>query len=174
MTSPERLYTEAEYLEREDAATRKSEYVNGRIYATSGVSPNHDLIVFNLIREFANQIRGRGCRAFTSDTRVKAGPTRAYFYPDLSACCGASEHTRDRGVPMLTNPSTIIEVLSPSTAAFDRGEKFEHYRRMPSLQEYLVIAQDRMFVERRVRTRDVWILTEFSGPERRSMPNVFR
>ncbi|HEY0776860.1 MAG TPA: Uma2 family endonuclease [Gemmatirosa sp.] len=165
MSRPERLCTEAEYLALEDNATEKSEYVNGRMYAMSGASPNHDRIVFNATRELANQLRGRPCRGLTADMRVKATVTGAYFYPDLGALCGTPEYTNSAGVQMLVNPSVIIEVLSESTAAFDRGEKFEHYRRIPSLREYAVIAQDRTFVELRVLRGDVWMLAAYSTPD---------
>ncbi len=162
MPRPERHYTEAEYLALEDAASHKSEFVNGRIYAMSGASPNHDQIVFNLTRELGVRLRGRPCRGFTADTRVRANRTRAYFYPDLSALCGRPEYEGSGAIKMLVNPSTVVEVLSDSTAGFDRGEKFEHYRRIPSLREYVLIAQDRVFVELRVRAGDVWTLAEYS------------
>lgn len=164
MSRLERLYTEAEYLALEDAASHKSEFVNGRIYAMSGASPNHSRIAVNLTRELATQLRGRPCDNFDDNVRVKVSRTGAYYYPDATALCGEPEFV-GTGVPMLVNPSVIVEVLSDSTAAFDRGEKFEHYRRIASLQEYVLIAQDRVFVERRVRTGDVWVLAEFSRPD---------
>lgn len=165
--STDRLYTEAEYLALEAAATEKSEYVNGRIYAMSGVSVSHDRIVTNLHHELRSQLRGRPCDNFSSDVRVKVGRTRAYFYPDASALCGEPVFEDGAGVPMLTNPTCVAEVLSPSTESFDRGNKFEHYRRIPTLCEYLLIAQDRTFVEQHVRAGDVWVLTEFTDADDR-------
>lgn len=172
MSQAERLFSEAEYLTLEDAAVEKSEFINGRIYAMSGVSVNHDHIAVNLTRELSVQLRGRPCDHFTSDIRVKVTPTGAFFYPDATALCAAPAF-EGKGIPMLVNPSVVIEILSPSTAAFDRGDKFEHYRRLPSLREYVLIAQDRMFIERRVRTGDVWVLTEFSrADDRIELPSI--
>ncbi|GJG85553.1 hypothetical protein tb265_07340 [Gemmatimonadetes bacterium T265] len=165
MSLPERLYTEAEYLILEDAASHKSEFVNGRIYAMSGASTTHVLITVNLTRELATQLRGRPCDTFSNDMRVKVGPTGAYFYPDATALCGERELGGTGAIQMLVNPSVVVEILSESTAAFDRGDKFEHYRRIPALQEYVLIAQDRMFVERHVRAGHFWVLAEFSRPD---------
>lgn len=165
MSNPDRLYTEAEYLALEDAAPYKSEYVNGRIYAMSGASTSHIRIAANLMRDLGIQLRGRPCDAFGSDMRVKVSPTGAYFYPDATALCAEPEFVGTGAIKMLVNPSVVVEILSDSTAAFDRGDKFEHYRRIPSLREYVLIAQDRMFVERHVRSGDVWTLAEFSRPD---------
>jgi len=165
MAGPDRLYTEDEYLTLEDAASHKSEFVNGRIYAMSGTSPNHSRIAVNLTRDLATQLRGRPCDNFDDNIRVKVSPTGAYFYPDATALCGEPEFVGEGAIKMLVNPSVVVEILSESTAAFDRGDKFEHYRRIPSLQEYVLIAQDRMFVERHVRAGHFWVLAEFSRPD---------
>lgn len=163
MSNPDRRYTEAEYLAMEDAAEYKSEYVNGRIYAMSGGSDSHNQIVFNLTREVANQIRGRPCRGFNESTRVRVTATGGYFYPDLSALCGRPEWYGEGAIKMLVNPSAVVEVLSPTTASFDLGDKFGHYRRIPALREYLLLAQDRVHAELRVRVGDVWTLQYFAG-----------
>jgi Uma2 family endonuclease len=163
MSHPDRRYTEAEYLALEDAAPYKSEYVNGRIYAMSGGSEGHNQIVFNLTGEVRGQIRGRPCRGFNESTRVRVTATGGYFYPDLSALCGRPEWYGEGAIKMLVNPSTIVEVLSPTTADFDRGDKFGHYRRIPALDEYLILEQDRVLAELRVRAGDVWTLRVLTG-----------
>jgi Uma2 family endonuclease len=164
MSVAHQYYTPDEYLALERKAEYKSEYINGQIYAMSGASREHNLIAFNLARELGTQLRGRQCEAYISDMRVKVSPTGIYTYPDVSAVCGEpifDDVQRDT----LTNPSVIIEVLSPSTEAYDRGLKFAHYRRLTSLTDYVLVAQDRLSVEHYVRqsdTGDQWVLTEIS------------
>ncbi len=161
----ERFYTPEEYLARERASETKHEYLNGRIYAMSGVSRNHDRIVVNLIREIGTQLRGRPCEGFSSDMRVKVRATGLRTYPDLSALCGPPQFDKGEG-DSLVNPGLLIEVLSRSTAAYDRGEKFDHYQQIPTLQEYVLFEQDRTRAEYRVRTGepgDRWGLTVVRG-----------
>lgn len=157
-------YTPEEYLELERAADYKSEYVNGRIYAMTGASREHNLITLNVATSLHNQLRGRPCEAYASDMRVKVSETGPYTYPDIAALCGEPQ-LEDRHLDTLLNPSTIVEVLSKSTESYDRGEKFAHYRRLPTLREYLLVAQDRMRVELYVRQGEQWLLTEFSEPD---------
>src|SRR5206468_6291774 len=118
-----------------------SEYINGQIYAMSGASREHNLIVVNLIRELSSQLRGRPCEVYASDMRVKVRPTGMYTYPDVVAVCGEPRF-EDEQVDTLVNPAVIVEVLSPSTEAYDRGQKFAHYRKLESLTEYVLVAQN--------------------------------
>ncbi len=137
----------AEYLVRERAAEYRSEYRDGRMVAMTGASVEHGTIVLNLAVPLRAQLRGRRCTALVTDMRVKVAATGLYTYPDVVALCGKlllEDARRDT----LLNPAVIIEVLSRSTEAYDRGEKFAHYRRLESLREYVLIAQDRMRVER--------------------------
>lgn len=157
--------TPQQYLEIERRAPTKSEYVNGRIYAIThsksgypGASREHNLITGNVNRELSLQLRGRSCEAYASDMRVKVSATGMYTYPDVVAVCG-EPHFEDEAVDTLTNPTLIVEVLSPSTEAYDRGAKFAHYRRVASLAEYVLVAQDRVSVERLVRQGEQWILS---------------
>jgi Uma2 family endonuclease len=153
-------YTAAEYLALERAATLgRSEFINGQIYAMSGASREHNLISGNVFGEIRNQLRGRPCEAYMNDMRVRVNVTGAYLYPDVVVVCGEPRF-EDASVDTLTNPTVIIEVLSPSTEGFDRGGKFAHYRRLASLQEYVLIAQDRVSVERFVRRGEEWVLSE--------------
>lgn len=148
---PAPYITEDEYLAFDRAAEIRHELVNGQFVAMSGGTRRHSLIAMNVGAHLREQLRGRGCRAYTSDLRVKVAATGAFFYPDVSVACG---ETNAPGEPddVLTEPTVIVEVLSPSTEGFDRGAKFAHYRYLQSLQHYVLVAQDRISVE--VYTRD--------------------
>jgi Uma2 family endonuclease len=155
-------YTPQQYLERERKAPYKSEYLNGYIYAMAGASREHNQITFSVAGALFPQLRGRPCEGYVTDMRVRASTSEAYVYPDVVVVCGQPRF-EDAHVDTLTNPTVIIEVLSPSTEAYDRGAKFAHYRRMDSLQEYVLIAQDRYSIERYVREQDRWVFTEANG-----------
>jgi Uma2 family endonuclease len=156
--------TPAEYLEIERKAEIRSEYIAGRMYAMSGASEPHGMIIWNLSSELHNQMRGRNCRAYIADMRVKVSPTGMYTYPDIAALCGEPS-LEDTHLDTLLNPTVIVEVLSPSTEAYDRGEKFAHYRRLESLREYVLVAQNKMRIEHFRREGEEWILSEISEPE---------
>lgn len=158
------VHTAEEYLRLERAADHKSEFVNGRIYAVSGASRRHNLIVGNVFAEVRAQLRGRPCEAYVNDMRVKVRQTGLYAYPDLVALCDEPLF-EDQVLDTLLNPSVIVEVLSPSTEGYDRGEKFAHYRRLDSLREYVLISQDRARVEAYVRNGDSWTFTEMGDLE---------
>jgi Uma2 family endonuclease len=157
----ERSYTPAEYLALERAAETKHEYLNGRIYAMAGARRNHVRVTTNLTMLIGTQLRGRGCLPFNSDMRVRVPATGLYTYPDLSVVCGEPRFEEDEG-DVLVNPTALVEVLSRSTASYDRGEKFDHYRQIPSLQEYVLFEQDRARAEHYLRNStdgDRWGLT---------------
>ncbi len=159
-------YTAEQYLALEREAEYKSEYFNGQIYAMSGASKDHVVIATNLIGELYAQLKGRPCRVYNSDMRVRVKPTGMYTYPDVTAICG-EPHFDEQG-DTLTNPTVIIEVLSTSTEAYDRGDKFDHYRRLESFTDYVLVAQDKMQVEHFVRSGssgDQWLLTKISSPD---------
>lgn len=157
-------YTFEEYLALERKAGYKSELVNGYIYAMAGASYSHTLITLNVASEIRLQLKGRQCNASTNDLRVKVEATGRVTYPDVVVVCGKPVFADDVKDTLL-NPLVIVEVLSPSTEADDRGEKFAHYRRIPSLQEYVLIAQDRVCVEHYRRQGEQWVLTEYSDLE---------
>ena len=159
-TAPARQFTSAEYLAFERDAETKHEFFAGEIFAMAGASPMHNLIASNLVRELSARLKERPCRVFGSDQRVKVDVTGLYTYPDVTVVCGEMEFDDDQKDSLL-NPRVIIEVLSEATESYDRGKKFEHYRRLPSLQEYLLVAQDKMHVERYRRRGDhEWLLWE--------------
>ncbi|HMA36331.1 MAG TPA: Uma2 family endonuclease [Chloroflexia bacterium] len=151
-------YTPEEYLAHERQAAYKSEYLAGQIVAMSGVSRAHSLINTNLAWVLSSQLRDRPCEVHASDMRVKVTAQGLYTYPDIAVVCGPAQW-EDAQVDTLLNPTLIVEVLSPSTEAYDRGAKFGYYRALPSLQEYLLVAQDKVLVEHFVRAGDGWLLT---------------
>ena len=151
-------YTPEEYLAHERQAAYKSEYIAGQIVAMSGVSWEHSLINGNLLSLLNVQLRDRLCTAHASDLRVKVSAQGLYTYPDIVVVCGAPQF-EDAHVDTLLNPTLVMEVLSPSTEAYDRGAKFGYYRALPSLQEYLLVAQDKLLVEHYVRAEASWVLT---------------
>ena len=163
---PRATLTPAEYLAIERKAEFKSEFYNGEMFAMAGASEEHSLIKDNLAGEARQQLKGSGCRVVTSDLRVKVDPTRLYTYPDVVIYCDRPQF-EDGVFDTLLNPRVIVEVLSESTEAYDRGDKFRHYRQIASLQEYVLVAQDRPYVERHVRQPDgSWLMTEFAGLDR--------
>lgn len=160
----EKWLTPAEYLAQERLAERKSEYLDGRVYAMAGAGRAHNLISVNIARHLGNQLAGRPCETYIADMRVKVSASGLYTYPDVTVACGAIQ-LEDQHADTLLNPSVIVEVLSPSTEKYDRGEKFAHYRRLPSLQEYVLVTQERMRVEHYARSGDQWVLTELNQPD---------
>ena len=158
--TPQGRWSEEEYLALERAAERKSEYRAGKIVAMAGASEAHSIITAHILRLLDTQFEGRPCRVYPSDLRVKVSETGLYTYPDVVIVCGEQQFD-DEHRDTLLNPTLIVEVLSPSTEAYDRGEKFDHYSQLESLQEYVMIAQDRPRVERYVRQPggQDWLLT---------------
>jgi Uma2 family endonuclease len=158
--APKPLLTPQQYLARERQAETKSEYLRGEVFAMSGASREHNLIAGNAASELRQQLRERECEVYPADMRVKVSSNGLYTYPDVTVVCSEPEF-EDAQVDTLLNPRVIVEVLSPSTADYDRGGNFAHYRRLPSLQEYLLISQDAPLVEHYVRQGpDTWQLTE--------------
>ncbi len=161
----EQFITAADYLAMERQSPSKSEYLNGRIYAMSGASRNHNRITFNLARRIGNQLDGKPCQGYVSDMRVKVSPTGLYTYPDVVVVCGEPRFEDDQ-VDTLLNPKVIIEVLSESTEKYDRGEKFTHYRALESVTDYLLVAQHQPCIESFHRQADgSWLYSVAQGLE---------
>ena len=162
--NPERKMYPAEYLAFERAQTdAKHEYLDGEITAMSGASLEHNLIAVNVLTALRTQMRGRPCNVFSGDMRVKVSATGLYTYPDISALCGERQ-LEDDTFDTLLNPSVIIEILSPSTEAYDRGVKFAHYQSIESLQVYALIAQDKRRIEiYRRQESDNWLYSAVEG-----------
>lgn len=155
-----------EYLAIERQRDSKSEYVNGELFAMAGASRWHNLIVTNVLREVSRQLKTQPCEVYPSDMRVWIPRLKKYTYPDVVVVYGPPRF-EDNHHDTLLNPILIIEVLSPSTAEYDRGVKFKHYRTLDTLQEYLLISQDVPLIERYVRqeTTRFWTLSDAEGME---------
>jgi Uma2 family endonuclease len=162
-TQRQRRYSSEEYLALERQSDQKHEYVNGRVIAMAGASEAHNIIAGNLFAALHAQFRGRPCRTYIGDLRVKVSPSGLYTYPDVVAVCGERRFEDAEGDTLL-NPTVIVEVLSKTTEAYDRGDKFAHYREIDSLAEYVLVAQDKVRVERYVRQGSDWLLTAFHDP----------
>ena len=160
---PKDFLTPEKYLALERQAEFKSEYFAGEMYAMAGASRQHNLIVSNLIRILGNQLLEQNCNVYPSDMRVKISKIDKYTYPDIVVACGEEEFEDNEG-DTLINPVVIIEVLSESTEAYDRGKKFEHYQYIESLAEYVLVAQEPYSIERYVRQHDeIWSYRGFHG-----------
>lgn len=164
---PQAQLTADEYLAAERASEMRHEYFDGETFAMGGASRRHNLIVTNLVRELSLQLKGEPCETFANDMRVKVRETGLYTYPDLVVVCGEARFDDEQNDTLL-NPTLIVEVLSDSTEAYDRGRKFEHYRALESLTDYVLVAQSHVHVEhfsRRPEHR--WLLTEIGSLEDR-------
>jgi Uma2 family endonuclease len=155
-----RYVTPEEYLALERAAERKSEYLDGEIVGMTGASWRHSLITANLIRELGQQLKGRPCEVLSGDMRIWVPATGLYTYADAVVVCGEPA-LADGHFDTLTNPTVLIEVLSPNTRDYDRGTKFVHYRSLGSLREYVLVSQDQPLVEHYGKQGDGnWLLSE--------------
>jgi Uma2 family endonuclease len=164
VASPQIHFLEPEdYLEAEQDSPTKHEYRQGYAYAMAGASNTHVLITINLATLLRGHIRGSGCRVYASDTKVHLESVNVYYYPDIVVSCDP----RDRSFSnFLRYPSLIVEVLSSTTEAFDRGDKFADYRKLESLQEYVLVSQSLMRVECFRRNADgQWVLYAFEAQD---------
>ena len=161
----QKTFTAEEYLALERSALEtKCEFVDGQIYAMVGATREHNLIGVNIAAELRSQLKSRPCEAYANDMRVKAAEAKGYHYPDLAVVCGKPEFEDSHGDTLL-NPTVLVEILSSSTEAYDRGGKFAAYRKIPSLREYLLVSQDQPLIERYAKQGEAWVLTETEGLE---------
>jgi len=161
---PKRLFTLKEYFEIERDSEEKFEYWEGNIWSMAGASPPHERIVVNIGGHLRELFRGRGCSVFGSNLKVKVPAYAPYRYPDLSVYCGEGIYETMDGLEILTNPQLLIEVLSPSPEAFDRGDKFSYYKSIPSFTEYLLVAANRPFITQYIKQNEnEWIRREAVG-----------
>ena len=153
--------TPEQYLELDRNSQVRNEYCEGHVYAMAGGSPRHAQLIMAAALQVGLAARKRGCTPYSSDLRIKAGPY--FFYPDMSVVCGPVQVSGDIE-PSVTNPVLIVEVLSRMTESFDRGRKFIAYRSIPTLQEYVLVAQEQPRVERFSRNTDgTWLYTDAFG-----------
>ena len=165
LANPMHRLTEAEYLDLERSLESKNEFFGGEMFAMSGGTPLHSQIATNLAADFRNHLKGRRCVAYNSDLRLKVEATGLLTYPDLSVVCGPLRFAAGTD-DTVVNPTVLVEVLSDSTEAYDRGKKFENYRQIPSLREYLLVSQKEPRIEQFVRQEtEQWLLREAAGLE---------
>jgi len=160
-SAPKPRLTAKEYLEIERKARFKSEFFNGEIRAMICTSREHNRVKENLVIEIGSRLKGGPCQTFSSDQRVLVEATGLYTYPDIVVLCDPGTYD-PADQDTLTNPTAIVEVLSPSTERYDRGAKFRNYQQIPSLKEYVLVAQDEAVCERYLRQEDgSWALISF-------------
>lgn len=158
-------FTPEEYLALDRRAAFKSEYVDGEIVAMAGASREHNLIALNIAASLHLQLKGRPCETYMADMRLGVDVAHTYAYPDIAVVCGEPEFLDDSHFDVLLNPTVVIEVLSPSTEDYDRGRKFARYRRLGTLTDYVLVAQDRPQVEHYTRAGMRWSLLEYDTPD---------
>ncbi len=156
-------YSIAEYLEMENAATEKHEYYQGEIFAMSGAKFQHNIVIGNMFASLKNKLKGKPCRPLGSDARVHIQKNTLFTYPDISVVCGEPLFLNNDDMNLL-NPSIIIEVLSPSTKNYDRGDKFKLYRDIPALKEYILVDPETISIEAfYINAHSQWELTEYKN-----------
>ena len=171
--SPKIRLTPEEYLVLERQAEFKSEYRAGEVYALAGASRRHTLIAGNVYGLLWTQLRRRPCEVYTGDMRIRIPRTGLYTYPDVAVIYG-SPRFDDQVKDTLLNPTLVVEVLSDSTEKYDRGKKFENYRQIESFAEYVLIAQDEIYIEHYLRQPDVsWLYEEHHAlADRLDLPSI--
>jgi Uma2 family endonuclease len=147
------FYSYAEYEELEEHSPIKHEFLGGRIYAMAGRVPEHAALSMTVGAVLTNAVQGSRCRAFSSDLMVRVSPTGLSTYPDVSVVCGPRELDPE-SKHAVNNPALLVEVTSRSSEEYDRGEKFEHYKQMPSLREYVLVSHHEPSIEVRRREAD--------------------
>lgn len=157
--SARKLYTEKEYLELERKAEFKSEYFAGEIFMMAGSKERHNIIIWNILSGLHLAFKNKPCKAYPSDMRVRVAENGLYTYPDISIVCDKAEFL-DENTDTLLNPIVLVEVISESTESYDRGKKFEFYRKIPSLREYVLVSTSHKKIEKFKRDQTNWILTE--------------
>lgn len=158
-----RKLTATEYLAIEERAERKSEFYDGEMFAMAGASREHNILTRNLVIELGSRLKGGPCHVFVADQRVKVTRTGLYTYPDVLVVCGPPEYAAENR-NTLTNPKVVFEVLSDDTEQYDRTTKFRHYKRLPSVAEYVLVSQHTPLVERFVRAASGrWEQEDFVG-----------
>ncbi|MFN8524576.1 MAG: Uma2 family endonuclease [Chloroflexota bacterium] len=164
--SVRKRYSADEYLALERASPLKHELIDGEIVAMTGASRAHNFIVGDLFVSLRTALRGGPCEVFMSDMRVKVLETGLYVYPDIAVACGEIQMENSHADTLL-NPRIIIEVLLPSTEAYDRGAKFLHYRKIGSLQAYVIVSQTAPLIELFTRQGEMWSLFTLQGLDAR-------
>jgi Uma2 family endonuclease len=172
MTARKPMMTYAEYFAFEDKSVERHEFLNGEVFAMSGGTIEHAGLIAGVTSALMQAVRDRPCRVFSSDLRIRIRPTGLTTYPDVSVVCGKAEVDAE-DPHAIVNPTVIVEVLSDSTEAYDRGEKAAHYRHLPSLREYVLVSQHRPRIEvHRKNVAGRWELYEYESGSRVELASV--
>jgi Uma2 family endonuclease len=164
IAAPKQKYTLEEYLELDKNSEERYEYFDGEVFTMAGGSPDHARLSGGVYALLERKLEGRDCEAFNSEMRVKVPAALPYRYPDASVVCGEPTFEELDGQKMLINPILIVEVLSPSTVAYDLGEKFTAYQSINTFQEYLLISQDRPHIIQHIKqAKRKWLRIEIEG-----------
>lgn len=167
-----KVWTPEEYLAWERSAPEKHEFLEGEVFAMAGAKRRHNLLVGNVVGELREALRRRRCEVYPSDMRVRVPATGLYTYADALVVCDAPLF-EDAEEDTLLNPTVLVEVLSKSTASYDRGEKFENYRTIPSFKEYVLVSQQKVLIEHFVRQADdSWLMRERRAGERLDLASI--
>jgi Uncharacterized protein conserved in cyanobacteria len=160
---PKTKLSPTDYLKLERDSDVKHEFFNGEMFAMAGAKRRHNLIALNIGSEVRQHLKGKDCEAYPSDMRVYVGKFGLYTYPDISVVCGKPVF-QDDVLDTLVNPVLLIEILSDSTEGYDRGRKFQHYRSIESLREYVLVSQNDALIEKYVKQGDgFWVLSDAVG-----------
>ena len=160
--------SEEDYLTMEEVSPVKHEYFDGEIFQMAGASEQHNTVTINIAGELHQQLKKRPCKVYQNDMRLYIEKEGIYVYPDVMVVCGKPEIKKFKSLDNILNPVLIVEVLSESTADYDKGAKFEQYRTIESFKEYLLVSQDRKQLTRYTKQTDgSWILTDFIGDKTR-------
>lgn len=169
LSQPYSMTTE-EYLEWEEKQPLKYEYVNGEVYAMTGGTIPHNDITFNFASALRNHLKGRGCKVQISDAKVQILDKNIFHYPDVVVSCDKRDQ---QAIQFLQYPCLIIEVLSPSTAGFDRGRKFKNYRSLETLKEYVLVDTEQLLIDCfRLNEQGIWELYTFDQNEELQLKSV--
>ncbi len=174
VASSEEIYriSHKDYLEGEKVSPIKHEYIRGEVYAMVGASKAHDTITLNLLTLLRNHVRGSGCRVYTGDLKVYIETADVYYYPDALVTCEQRDITASEEY-FIRYPRLVVEVLSPSTEAFNRGDKFADYRQIETLEEYVLVSQDRINVECfRRNDQGRWVLYPYSAEDELELTSI--
>ena len=165
-SQPSTLLTPDEYLELEVQTEYRNEYLNGEVFAMAGASVAHGHIALNISWRLASQLEGSPCAVQVAELRIRTGDRSMYTYPDVVVFCGKADIEKYKGTDTVGNPTVIIEVLSPSTEAYDRGVKFQRYQGIATLMEYVLVSQDKVLLERYVRqSNGEWLYSSVNSLE---------
>lgn len=160
----QKYISEEDYLTMEEVSPVRHEYFNGEIFQMAGASDNHNSIAMNVSSELHQQLKKRQCKVYQNDMRLYIEKEEIYVYPDVMVVCGKREFKKYKSLENLLNPVLIVEILSDSTADFDKGRKFEHYRTIASFKEYLLVSQKNKQIMRYTKQSDgSWNLMDFIG-----------